>query len=140
MDRIAVLLALLSLSCNTAPPMTSASPSSPISLSITTDGGFSGRGIGSISIDGKEVETDRCRGALTAEEEKALQRLAADAHPESWKESYGEPARPDQVHYTLTLAGRTTSWHGETQPDLPKEVSALRELAWKVRGRVVAGC
>jgi len=139
MNRIAVLLALLSLSCNTAPPMTSAA-SPPISLSIATDGDISGRGIGSVSIEGDEVTTDRCRGTLTVEERDALRRLASDSHPESWKESYGEPARPDQVHYTLTLAGHTTSWHGETQPDLPKEVSALRELAWKVRGRVVAGC
>lgn len=138
MRSIAVLLALASLTCNTAPPMTSADR--PVSLSLTTEGGISGRGIGSVSIDGDDVDAGRCRGTLTAAEREELQRLIAAAHPESWKAEYGEPARPDQVRYTLTLAGHATSWYGERQPDLPAEVAALREAAWKVRSRVLASC
>lgn len=140
MDRLALLFALISLSCNTAPPMTAAAAPPAISLSLTTDGGLSGRGIGWVSIDGNDVATDRCRGALTADERGELRRLVAAAHPESWKAEYGQPARPDQVRYTLTLAGHSASWHGESQPDLPQEISALREFAWRVRSRVVASC
>jgi hypothetical protein len=126
-----LLLALaLAGSCNTADPMTPA-----LHASLTTDGGLSGRGLGSIDVVGRDITTDKCRATLTDEEAAELARLAKAAKPDSWKPEYGQQARPDQVRYTLTLEGRSTSWWGESPADLPAEVRALRESLWKLRAR-----
>ncbi|HKO58454.1 MAG TPA: protealysin inhibitor emfourin [Thermoanaerobaculia bacterium] len=126
-----LLLALaLAGSCNTADPMTPA-----LHVSLATDGGLSGRGLGSVDVVGREVTTEKCRATLTDEEASELARLAKAAKPESWKSEYGQQARPDQVHYTLTVEGHSTSWWGENPSDLPAEIRALRESLWKIRAR-----
>lgn len=107
--------------------------------SLTTDGGLSGRGLGSIEVTGRAIKTDKCNAELTDEENAELTRLAQAAKPESWSAEYGKPARPDQVHYTLTLEGHSTSWWGENAEGLPEEVRALRESLWKVRSRACTG-
>jgi hypothetical protein len=120
----------LAATCNTADPMTPA-----LHASLHTDGGLAGRGLGKIDVVARDVTTDKCTAALTDEEAAELTRLAAAAKPESWKSEYGQQARPDQVHYTLTLEGHATSWWGENADGLPDEVRALRESLWKVRTR-----
>lgn len=103
--------------------------------SLATDGGLSGRGLGKIDVVARDITTDKCNATLTDEEAAELTRLAGAAKPESWKSEYGQQARPDQVHYTLTLAGHSTSWWGENAEGLPDEVRALRESLWKIRTR-----
>lgn len=107
--------------------------------SLTTDGGLSGRGLGSIEVVARDITTDKCKATLTDEEAAELARLAKAAKPESWKSEYGQQARPDQVHYTLTLEGHSTSWWGENPDGLPAEARALRESLWKIRARACTG-
>lgn len=128
-------LAFLLAACNTAPVSTSHR------LTVETSGGFTGRGVGSVSIDGADVNADaRCRGTLSDAERDQLARLAATAHPDRWKSEYETPGHPDVVTYTLTLDGTKTTWQGEEPEGLPKEIAGLRAFAWDVRGRVLKGC
>jgi hypothetical protein len=108
-----------------------------LNLSIKTDGGFTGRGVGQLAIDGDKATTERCEGTVTAEERQQLIAAISVAKKLKWSESYGH-AHPDAVRWTLETAGRTTSWYDGN--DLPKELQELRDLAWKVRGRVVSEC
>ena len=39
-----------------------------IILSIKTDGGFTGRGLGQLAINGEKVTTERCEGTLSRAE------------------------------------------------------------------------
>jgi hypothetical protein len=75
-------------------------------VTITTDGGFTGRGIGSRSAD---VDVD-------------------DVHPEEWREEYRAHGA-DLVLYTLTLGERSVSWN-ETA-EIPKDLRRLFERVWK---------
>ncbi|HEV7922331.1 MAG TPA: hypothetical protein VGR02_16210 [Thermoanaerobaculia bacterium] len=121
---------VLAATCNTADPMTPA-----LHVSLNTDGGLAGRGLGKVEVVARDVTTEKCKATLTDQEAAELTRLADAAKPESWKPEYGQQARPDQVHYTLTLEGHSTSWWGEAAEGLPEEVSALRESLWKIRTR-----
>ena len=75
-------------------------------VTITTDGGFTGRGIGTRSAD-VDVE---------------------DAHPESWREEYRGPGA-DVVRYTLTMGDCTVSWN-ETA-EIPEDLRRLFERVWR---------
>ncbi|HVG23708.1 MAG TPA: hypothetical protein VND45_06100 [Thermoanaerobaculia bacterium] len=75
-------------------------------VTITTDGGFTGRGIGTRSAD---VDVD-------------------DVHPESWSEEYrGRGA--DLVLYTLTCGEWKVSFN-ETA-EIPKDLRRLFERVWQ---------
>src|SRR4051794_24060035 len=106
-------------------------------LSLKTDGGFTGRGVGQLSIDGQKVTTERCAGTITRAECDRLTAAIAAAKKLKWRESYGQ-VHPDAVLWTLEIDDRKASWYDGN--DLPKELDALREAAWKVRGRVISDC
>lgn len=78
-------------------------------MTITTDGGFIGRGIGSASA---EVDDD------------FVARLAVDA----WQESYVAPGA-DLILYTLELGGRRVTWMEGAE--IPDDLRELFELVWK---------
>jgi len=106
-------------------------------LSIKTDGGFTGRGVGQLSIDGQKATTERCAGTITRAESDHLGAAIAAAKKLKWRESYGQ-VHPDAVQWTLEVDDRKASWYDGS--DLPKELEALRDAAWKVRGRVISEC
>ena len=106
-------------------------------LTIKTDGGFTGRGVGQLSIDGRKVTTERCAGTITRAECDRIDAAIAEAKKLKWRESYGQ-AHPDAVQWTLEIDDRKASWYDGN--DLPKELQALRDAAWKVRGRVISEC
>lgn len=108
-----------------------------IILSIKTDGGFTGRGLGQLSINGEKVTTERCDGTLTRNECDLLTSAIAAAKKLKWRDEYGH-AHPDAVQWTLQLDDRKASWYDSSE--VPKELESLRETAWKVRQRVVDGC
>jgi len=101
-----------------------------MSVRFDTDGGFMGRGIGRVAIDGSRVTaSDGLRtfeGTLTAEEERELQALLERVQ---WDAQPGN-AYPDQITYTLTSGERSVSWRGES------EANEVREFFWKVRARI----
>ena len=122
-------------------------------IEITTDGGITGKGLGSVSVDssGHVVAADiarRCDGALTPAESSTLATAVAAAVPGSWRSSYETPGaphgHPDQIHYSLTFTrdgkAYTTSWYGEPEAGLPADLAALRDASWQVRSRVVVTC
>jgi hypothetical protein len=79
-------------------------------VSITTDGGFTGRGIGSAQADVDDA-------------------AIASARAEEWRDAY-ECRGADLVRYTLTIGNRSVSW--SEGAELPQ---GLRELFDRVWGR-----
>ncbi|MDQ3281577.1 MAG: hypothetical protein M3Q69_09200 [Acidobacteriota bacterium] len=77
-------------------------------ITITTDGGFTGRGIGSAS-----AEIDDAR--------------IAQLHCDQWRAHYGAPGA-DLVHYTLTVGGRSVTWSEGAA--IPSELAELFEEVW----------
>ena len=71
-------------------------------LSLKTDGGFTGRGVGHLSIEGQQVMTDRCAGTITHAESDRLTAAIAAAKKLTWRESYGK-VHPDAVLWTLEV-------------------------------------
>jgi hypothetical protein len=134
------LAALLLAGCGTSDAM--------LTIKLTSDGGFSGRGVGGVAVNGTKVQADdtrrTCEGTLSAGEEKQLRDLAAGAHPETWPESYASAERPhgapDQIRYTLTVGKRSTSWYGESPERVPQEILRLRAALEAVRQRVMHDC
>jgi hypothetical protein len=105
-------------------------------MSITTDGGISGRGLGSVTIAQSSVTASdgrrSCDGTLTAAERDALRQLTAVTPRETTA-----PGRPDQIRYTLTVGERSASWYGEEPPpDLARAFATL----WQIRVRVLGSC
>jgi len=98
-----------------------------LKVRLETDGGFTGRGIGFVAIDGREVTASDgfrvCRGTLLDAEEQELAPLLDPLPPAN------ETAWPDQIRYTLTVGDRSTSWNGEDVP--------VRDVLWKIRDRVM---
>ena len=78
-------------------------------VTITTDGGFTGRGIGSRSAD---VDDAFCAT------------LALD----SWRDTYTAPGA-DLVHYTMEIDGRRVTWSDGA--DIPDDLRELFERVWK---------
>jgi len=74
-------------------------------ITITTDGGFTGRGIGTRSAD---VDV-------------------SDARPEKWRDEY-RARGADLLRYTLTLGGKSVSFN-ETA-EIPEDLRRLFERVW----------
>ncbi|HET7435585.1 MAG TPA: hypothetical protein VFN10_12830 [Thermoanaerobaculia bacterium] len=85
-------------------------------VTITTDGGFTGRGIGGVEVDSVANE--------------ALAHALRDARPETWRDEYTTRGA-DQVRYTLTFGDRSVSWIEGAE--IPADLRALFECAWKLR-------
>lgn len=128
-------MALLLAACHTDVPMTSSASELP-RLSISSEGGITGRGVGGIVIDNGQVmatlQQKSCSGALTDSERAALQKLIPIR--DSNEAGHGHP---DQIRYTMTAGDRTATWFGE---DAPKDVAPLFQLLWQIRQRVLANC
>lgn len=101
-------------------------------IALETSGGFTGRGIGSIVIDGHNAVADgRHTTELTPEELARLDRL-----PILRRASRPPSITPDAVVYTLTVDGQRWVWgEGAAPPDFTNWANAL--LA--IRERVVTG-
>ena len=134
--KLTLLASLLAFSCNTA------TVHQPIELTLTTDGGFSGRGLGSVTIRGDSITagtigSESCTGTLADDEREQLGSIAGKASLEEWRSDYTPADNPhgsaDQVRYTLTLNGRRVTWTDEAESSLPPALASLRNLAWKLR-------
>jgi hypothetical protein len=105
-------------------------------ISVTSDGGITGRGVGGIVVDNGQVtatlQQKSCTAPLTDEERARLQRLIPIR--DSNAEGHGHP---DQIRYTITAGDRTATWFGE---DAPKEIAPLFQLLWQIRQRAMASC
>jgi len=128
-------IALLLAACHTDVPMTSSTNELP-RISVTSDGGITGRGVGGIVIDNGQVSASlqqkSCSGALTDSERTKLQKLIPIRDS-----TEGGHGHPDQIRYTMTVGDRTAIWFGE---DAPKDIAPLFQLLWQIRQRVLASC
>lgn len=77
-------------------------------VTIVTDGGFTGRGIGTRSA---EVEDELLRDA------------------DAWEAEYRVHRGADLVRYTMTFGGRQVVWT-ETA-EIPKDLRRVFETVWK---------
>lgn len=123
--RILLVLAMALTSCNTAAPM-------PLPhISITSEGGIAGRGVGGITIDDPKVSASdmrrTCDGVLTDAERAELQSISIAAHDAP------PPGRPDQIRYTMTVGDVSASWYGE---EPPAELAKAFKAVWAIRARV----
>jgi hypothetical protein len=129
------LMAMILAACHTDVPMTSSASELP-RISVTSDGGITGRGVGGITIDNGQVSASlqqkSCTGALTDSERTRLQKLIPIR--DSTEAGHGHP---DQIRYTMTVGDRTAIWFGE---DAPKDIAPLFQLLWQIRQRVLASC
>jgi len=129
------LMAMLLAACHTDVPMTSSASELP-RISVTSDGGITGRGVGGIVVDNGQVtatlQQKSCTGALTDSERARLQALIPIR--DSKEAGHGHP---DQIRYTMTVGDRTATWYGE---DAPKDIAPLFQLLWQIRQRVLASC
>ena len=120
--------------CHTHVPM--ASSSELPRISVTSDGGITGRGVGGIVIEGGQVtatlQQKSCTGTLTDEERSKLPKLT-DVN-DAAEAGHGSP---DQIRYTLNAGEHKVSWFGE---NAPKEIAPLFQLLWQIRQRVLASC
>src|SRR5689334_15421280 len=122
---------IVAAACAAAPP------EKPWTVSVTTSGGMTGRGVGAWTIrsDGnvlvRKADRSECTFKLSEAELDEVTRLLANAEPERWKDSY-VPANNccDRITWTLEFdeAGRvaTTAWL-DAGPKLPKDLGALAE-------------
>jgi len=105
-------------------------------ITVTSEGGITGRGVGGLVIDGAQVTATlgqrSCNGTLTADEQKRMQALmpVRDSDPSG----HGSP---DQIRYTLSAGDHKVSWFGE---NAPADVAPLFKLLWQIRQRVLAAC
>lgn len=79
-------------------------------VTVVTDGGFTGRGIGSAS----------------AEVDEALLRDA-----DAWEDEYTVPRGRDLVRYTMTFESRNVSWVDTAE--IPEDLRRVFELVWGQR-------
>jgi hypothetical protein len=126
---------LILKACHTDAAMPSPANGLP-PISVTSQGGITGRGAGGIIVDGDQVTATlhqkSCPGTLTDAERNRLQTLLPIR--DSNAEGHGFP---DQIHYTLTAGDRTVSWYGE---DAPEEIAKVFQLLWQIRERVMGSC
>jgi hypothetical protein len=79
-------------------------------VTITTDGGFTGRGIGSRSADVDEG-------------------MLGELRPESWRAEYRASGGADLIRFTLTLDERSVSW--DEGAEIPEDLRRLFERVWQ---------
>lgn len=144
-------LAILLLTAQCAAPPSAPSEAkalNAIMISLETEGGISGRGLGSVVIEGDRVEAGdtrrSCHGSLSVAERDQLGSLFRSSSPQSWLTSYAPKDRPhgppDAIRYTLTAGEHFTSWFGEAPSELPQQVAAIRGALWAIRNRVLHEC
>jgi len=79
-------------------------------VTITTDGGFTGRGIGSAEADVEDA-------------------LLRDA--ESWEEEYRVARGADLVRYTMSFGGRSVTW--TEGAEVPEDLRHVFITVWSCR-------
>jgi len=128
-SRLALLIPLILFGCALT------GVKRPWKLELTTSGGFTGRGSGSITLDSKGAlnlkmpNGVQCSAEASEAELKQYDELLADARPHEWKRSYSPQNKCcDRIQHNLTLTTATktyeTEWISAPLP-MPKDLSAL---------------
>lgn len=106
-------------------------------VEITTGGGFTGRGIGTVDARGSAGPRLADRRGQTDDRDARIAGAVAKARPERWTADYGRSAGADEVQYTLTLARGGSSWKvswtDASVGELPSDLRELFDAAWETR-------
>lgn len=86
-----------------------------MTIEITSEGGFTGRGVGAVRIEDPLPED--------------VARAVASARPETWKRSYEVTRGADLVRYTLRMDDVVVSW--VTTAEIPEDLRELFEAVWR---------
>ncbi|HEX9163207.1 MAG TPA: hypothetical protein VF980_15990 [Thermoanaerobaculia bacterium] len=99
-------------------------------IELTTSGGLTGRGVGSVTIDGADATIDgRTKLRITREEQSRLEHVARpESHP---RRSF----TPDAVIYSLTIDGNQWSWDDAAPAP---ECERWAEMLLAIRERALA--
>jgi hypothetical protein len=94
-------------------------------IELTTDGGLTGRGVGSVRIEGRKLFANgRFVRDLTLSERQRLNTFAAAIDDFS-----GSATAPDAIHYRLRAGDHVLTW---TDADrLPAPVQTLFDALWR---------
>jgi len=134
-SRLPLILLLILFGCAATPVKR------PWTLELTTGGGFTGQGLGFITLDSAgaiHVKTPfrgACDARATAGELARYETLLANARPKEWRESYMPKNRCcDRVDFHLVLTIVEQSWKTEWMPPepKPKDLTALGDELMKM--------
>lgn len=93
-------------------------------IELTTDGGFTGRGIGSVRIEGTKLSVNgRFVRDLTPSQAAGFARLAAAV-----SDFAGSATSPDAIAYRLQAGEHTITWRDSDR--LPRPAQNLFEAVW----------
>lgn len=93
-------------------------------IELTTEGGFTGRGIGSLRIEGTRLSINgRFVRDLTRSQAAGFARLASAV-----SDFAGSAKSPDGIQYVLRAAGHTIAW--TDADELPRPAQELFEAVW----------
>jgi hypothetical protein len=131
--RLAFLLGFLTAGCAAS----QSTPVEPWRISVTSSGGFAGRGMGSYSIGSDGVVSvttmaqKTCTFTATPEELARFRKLLGAAKAEQWQESYvPKDTCCDRIEWTLTVQEGertvTTKWLDQPEPR-PPDLGALAD-------------
>jgi len=128
-------------------------------VEITTTGGFSGQGVGSVMIHASgaiaatDLSTKSCSSRLSQGDLLTLNQAIQHSNPAEWNHCYVKASNPtgccDQVQYRLTFkdldaAHREktfmTFWYDQNSEALPADLGRLFNAAWEIRRRTLEGC
>jgi hypothetical protein len=140
-------------------------PKGPLAfvIDLETTGGFSGQGLGGVTVDsngsvgasrvgGSTRPASECRGKLRVDDLQSLQQAVEATRLQSWPETFapaGDNGCCDRFHWTLRLEQRqaddqvrraATSWYDGNEDRLPKEVAAIRDIAMRALRAALAEC
>jgi hypothetical protein len=141
LSRFAVLILTMTTACAAAPSRVAR----PWHVSLETSGGFTGRGLGNLSLDSDgnlEVTTmtrKTCSMHVTAEELRDVETLLAASHPEKWGSYFPENRCCDRVEYKLTYDNHSAEWI-DSPPPMPADLVDLDRALADLRSKYQKEC
>jgi hypothetical protein len=140
-------------------------PEGPLAfvIDLDTSGGFSGRGLGGVTVDsngsvgasrigGSTRGVPECRTKLSADELQSMRRSVEATRLQTWPASFapaGDDGCCDRFQWTLRMEQRladgqvrkvSTLWYDANEGRLPKEVAAIKEIAMRALKRALETC
>jgi hypothetical protein len=132
-------------------------------IDLDTSGGFSGRGLGGVTIDsegnvrgsdmgGTNRQSSKCRTTLAAEDLQSVRAAVDAARVQPWPDTFapaGDNGCCDRHRWILRLEYRLddgqvrtskTMWYDANEGRLPKEVVAIRDIAMHALKRALGAC
>jgi len=164
MPKLALVCLALAAAALSAQQPASPLPPGPgaFVVDLDTTGGFTGRGMGGVTVDsggvvrasrigGPSRDASECRATLPADELESLRR-AVEVVSQPWLESFapaGDDGCCDRYRWTLRLERRLADGRGQTfathwfqgnEDRLPRELRVIRDVAARALTLALTAC